>query len=266
MYYSSTVRHVSVYLSFVGRFSDLATALALALTQVMFPSLDRLFERFDRLLFLMKGGRTAYFSEVGKNSEKLISYFERNGGPKYKQGQNPAEWMLEVIGAAPGSHTDIDWHQTWLDSPERQGVRDELARLRTAQPEHAIPKDEDPSAFKEFAAPLSVQYWECQRRVFQQLWRTPVYIFSKFALVSIVGLFIGFSLFKAENTSQGSQNQLFSIFLLFTVFGQLVQQYVLGGIWFLSLELDADVSFFSFFILSLTIQNHASIRFSASAL
>lgn len=61
-----------------------------------------LFERFDRLLFLAKGGKTVYFGEVGKGASVLIDYFERNGGIPYPTGANPAEWMLDVIGASPG--------------------------------------------------------------------------------------------------------------------------------------------------------------------
>ena len=53
-----------------------------------------LFERFDRLLFLAKGGKTVYFGEVGKDSRILIDYFERNGGHQCPSGANPAEWML----------------------------------------------------------------------------------------------------------------------------------------------------------------------------
>ena len=39
-----------------------------------------LFEQFDRLLFLRKGGQTVYFGDVGPNSRTLLDYFERNGG------------------------------------------------------------------------------------------------------------------------------------------------------------------------------------------
>ena len=38
-----------------------------------------LFENFDRLLFLAKGGKTVYFGEVGRGSRILIDYFERTG-------------------------------------------------------------------------------------------------------------------------------------------------------------------------------------------
>jgi ATP-binding cassette subfamily G (WHITE) protein 2 (PDR) len=156
-----------------------------------------LFERFDRLLFLAKGGKTVYFDEVGKNSHKLIDYFERHGGPKYQTGENPAEYILHAIGAAPGSHSDVDWHAEWLDSPERAAVREELARLRReGSGAAADDKSSDPAAYKEFAAPLGQQFFIVTKRVFQQIWRSPTYIYSKIALVSIVGLFIGFSLFK----------------------------------------------------------------------
>ncbi|GAA5999769.1 hypothetical protein JCM10207_005901 [Rhodosporidiobolus poonsookiae] len=182
-----------------------------------------LFSRFDRLLFLARGGKTIYFGEVGEESKILRSYFERNGSQKFPDGVNPAEFMLEVIGAAPGSHTEIDWHQTWKDSPEFQKVKAELDTLEM-NPKAVDKSHEDKWHYAQFAVPLTTQYWAVQKRVFQQYWRTPVYIYSKTVLCILVPLFIGFSFFKADTSQQGLQNQLFSIFLLFTVFGQLVQQ------------------------------------------
>jgi ATP-binding cassette subfamily G (WHITE) protein 2 (PDR) len=55
-----------------------------------------LFSRFDRLLFLARGGRTIYFGEVGHQSKILRSYFEKNGAHQCPDNANPAEWMLEV--------------------------------------------------------------------------------------------------------------------------------------------------------------------------
>jgi ATP-binding cassette subfamily G (WHITE) protein 2 (PDR) len=55
-----------------------------------------LFQEFDRLLFLAKGGKTVYFGEVGENSSVLINYFEKNGSIKFGPEDNPAEKMLEV--------------------------------------------------------------------------------------------------------------------------------------------------------------------------
>ena len=58
-----------------------------------------LFENFDELILLKSGGRVVYAGELGKDSRKLIEYFEKNGGPKCPEHANPAEWMLDTIGA-----------------------------------------------------------------------------------------------------------------------------------------------------------------------
>ncbi|KAM5357104.1 hypothetical protein ACJZ2D_016612 [Fusarium nematophilum] len=62
-----------------------------------------LFQRFDRLLFLSKDGRTVYFGDIGDHSQTLTDYFDGNGAPSCPPGANPAEWMLQVTGDAPGS-------------------------------------------------------------------------------------------------------------------------------------------------------------------
>ncbi|KAL3468943.1 ABC-2 type transporter-domain-containing protein [Aspergillus californicus] len=190
-----------------------------------------LFQRFDRLLFLQSGGRTVYFGEVGENSHILIDYFTRNGGPPCPPDANPAEWMLDVIGAAPGSHTEINWFQTWRDSPEYARVHEHLEELKQERSQQTNlaritsgQKREDEASFREFAAPFWTQLWEVQFRVFQQVWRAPIYIYSKTVLCVVSALFVGFSLFHSPNSIQGLQNQMFGIFMLLTLFGQLIQQ------------------------------------------
>ncbi|KAL1724115.1 ABC-2 type transporter-domain-containing protein [Schizophyllum commune] len=189
-----------------------------------------LIQEFDRLLFLARGGKTVYFGDLGPNSSTLTSYFERNGAHPCPPDANPAEWMLEVIGAAPGHTTDKDWNQVWRSSPEYRRVKDELAEMKAtlsqlpdednnnANPAHA---NKPPSTF---AASFGTQLGLCFQRAWQQLWRTPTYIYSKILLSTITTLFIGFSFYMAENTQQGLQNQMFSIFMLFTIFNNIVQQ------------------------------------------
>lgn len=190
-----------------------------------------LFQRFDRLLFLAKGGRTVYYGQVGDNSDILIDYFVRSGGPRCPPDANPAEWMLEVIGAAPGSHTDIDWPQTWRESAEYAEIQRHLEELKSQGIQQtrlertvSAQKREDKAAYREFAAPFTVQFQETTKRVFQQYWRSPVYLYSKTLLCVSSALFIGFSLFNMPNTQQGLQNQMLGVFMLMTIFGQLVQQ------------------------------------------
>ncbi|KFY50876.1 hypothetical protein V496_09128 [Pseudogymnoascus sp. VKM F-4515 (FW-2607)] len=181
-----------------------------------------LFQEFDRLLFLAKGGRTVYFGDVGENSSILTDYFVRNGARPCGIEENPAEWMLEVIGAAPGSSTTVDWPVAWNESVEKAEVRVQLADMRR----HLIEKEveTDPTSLDEYAAPMGLQLGTVTQRVFQQFWRTPSYLYSKTFLCSSTGLFIGFSFWDAPTSLAGVQNQLFSIFMLLTIFGNLVQQ------------------------------------------
>ncbi|EEH48113.2 uncharacterized protein PADG_04197 [Paracoccidioides brasiliensis Pb18] len=185
-----------------------------------------LFQRFDRLLFLASGGKTVYFGDVGDRASILSSYFERNGAPKLPADANPAEWMLEVIGAAPGSTTEIDWPEVWRNSPEITAVHAHLDELKASLSEKGQNQEtnKNPEDYHEFAAPFSVQLWECLARIFSQYWRSPTYIYSKTVLCALSALFIGFSFFKAGTSLQGLQNQMFAVFMLMTIFGNLCQQ------------------------------------------
>jgi ABC-type multidrug transport system ATPase subunit len=148
-----------------------------------------LMQQFDRLLFLAKGGRTVYFGELGQNMETLINYFESKGSIKCPQNANPAEWMLEVIGAAPGSHADRDWAEQWNNSPERFEVRRELASMK----EELLKKPAPPrsTGYGEFAMPIWYQFLVCIHRMYQQYWRSPGYLYSKAAvcIVPVSGFF-----------------------------------------------------------------------------
>lgn len=140
-----------------------------------------LFQRFDRLLFLAAGGRTVYFGDIGQNSHILQEYFESNGAPHCPPAENPAEWMLEVIGAAPGSKTEIDWPNVWRHSPQYAEMKSELSRMKELT--RAQTQQDREAGLKEFAVPFSIQLYEVTKRNFEQYWRTPTYIYSKFALV-----------------------------------------------------------------------------------
>ncbi|KAH9430509.1 hypothetical protein MCOR02_007844 [Pyricularia oryzae] len=156
-----------------------------------------LFQRFDRLLFLAKGGKTVYFGDIGENSKIMTDYFERNGGfpcpPRCEPGR------MDVGG---------------YRSSARNYIRHRLAPGMAGESR----------VYREFAAPFHQQIYAVTHRVFQQYWRTPSYIYAKAALCAVTALFIGFVFYDAPNTQQGLQNQMFAIFNILTVFGQLVQQ------------------------------------------
>lgn len=183
-----------------------------------------LLAEFDRLLFLQKGGQTVYFGDLGDNCETLINYFEKYGAHKCPPDANPAEWMLDVIGAAPGSHASQDYYQVWINSSEYADVHKELDTMEIELLK--LPNEKTPDDMKTFAAPIWKQYLFVTERVFQQYWRSPSYTYSKVLLTIISTIFNGFSFFKADRSLQGLQNQMFSVFMFMVIFLTLIQQYL----------------------------------------
>ena len=185
-----------------------------------------LFQRFDRLLFLAPGGKTVYFGGIGEHSKTLTNYFEKNGAEPCPPEENPAEWMMATIGCAPGAYSEIDWPAVWRESPERAEVQNELEHMKVNLRQKSVPDHDaaNKAEYQEFAAPFRVQCWEVFKRVNAQYWRTPSYIYSKIALTVLTALFIGFTFWKSPLSQQGLQNQMFSIFMLVTIFGNLSQQ------------------------------------------
>ena len=183
-----------------------------------------LFQRFDRLLLLAKGGRTVYFGDIGRNSKVLLDYFSRNGAPECPAVTNPAEYMLEAIGAAPVVQTAIDWPAVWKESNEYADVQTELARLRDLASQPSATMDSSFGSHQAFAASFMTQLRAVNLRCAQQYWRTPSYIYSKAILTIGCSLLIGFSFFKGNNTMQGLQNQMFGAFIFLFVLIQLLFQ------------------------------------------
>jgi ABC-type multidrug transport system permease subunit len=181
-----------------------------------------LFQEFDRLLFLAKGGKTVYFGEIGENSQKLLHYFENNGARKCGEDENPAEYMLEIVNAGKNNDGE-DWFNVWNKSEAAKTVQREIDEIHE-QTQHSDLDIAEETGGTEFAMPLWTQVWECTYRVFQQYWRMPEYVLAKILLCVVAGLFIGFSFYGADSTQAGMQNIIFSVFMLTTIFSSLVQQ------------------------------------------
>ncbi|KAF9555496.1 pleiotropic drug resistance ABC transporter [Agrocybe pediades] len=173
------------------------------------PSAE-LFEVFDRLLLLRKGGQTVYFGDVGKNAQSIINYFERSGARKCGDGENPAEYMLDVIGAGATAVTDRDWHDVWLKSKEKTELEENLEKIHEEGRKHPAVAA---TVESHFATPWHYQTWILIKRQHLAFWRNPTYLMSKISLNIIGGLFIGFTFFKSKDTVQGNQNKLFAIFM-----------------------------------------------------
>jgi ATP-binding cassette subfamily G (WHITE) protein 2 (PDR) len=181
-----------------------------------------LFQQFDRLLFLARGGKTVYFGDIGRESRVLLSYFESHGSRTCGEMENPAEFMLEIVNEGVNQKGE-EWHEVWNASEEKQLVLQEIDRIH-AEKANEYEEDFGNEAHAEFAMPFSSQLWYVMHRVNQQYWRMPGYVFAKFILGIGAALFTGFSFFDPPNSMAGMQNVLFGVFMVLTIFQALVQQ------------------------------------------
>jgi ATP-binding cassette subfamily G (WHITE) protein 2 (PDR) len=139
-----------------------------------------LFQEFDNLLFLAKGGRTVYFGPIGTNSETLLQYFKKHGGRPCVKQENPAEYILEAVTLGASGETAHDWPAIWKSSSEFKTMTDGLNQMQhDAGDIETHDKSDDTD---EFAMPLFTQIRYCTTRIFQQYWRTPSYIWGKVVL------------------------------------------------------------------------------------
>lgn len=198
------------------------TSQATILCTIHQPS-AALFQEFDRLLFLAKGGQPVYFGSIGPNSSTLLDYFSSNGARACGSHENPAEYVIEVV--AQPNKTGQEWPSVWRSSPERQAAEQEIDLIHAQHREQPTPEDESDS-HSEFAAPFHVQLYEVMKRIFQQYWRMPSYILAKWALGLASGLFIGFSFYQPPGASSVAAmfNVIYGVFMLTAMFQSLVQQ------------------------------------------
>ncbi|EDO19286.1 hypothetical protein Kpol_1036p28 [Vanderwaltozyma polyspora DSM 70294] len=170
-----------------------------------------LFEQFDRLLLLKKGGQTVYFGDIGQNSTTLLEYFERNGARKCDAKENPAEYILEAIGAGATASVNEDWHQIWKNSPEHTETEQRIEEMiRDLTAKGADSADDDNS---KYATSYFYQFRYVWIRTATTLWRDLPYIMSKMMLNITAGLFIGFTFYDVGKTFTGLQNALFATFM-----------------------------------------------------
>ncbi|KAK8085188.1 ABC multidrug transporter [Apiospora hydei] len=188
---------------------------------------SQLFRMFDRVLLLNKNGHCIYFGDIGHDGSKLISYFEENGAAKCDPEANPAEWMLEVSDAnntkeGEGLPADEYWAQKWASSQQKTQVVSDLEELGT----HAPGATREVVHKHAYAASWTTQVMVVTKRIFQDYWRSPTYVFSKLALCTGVALFNGLSFQNTRHDVQGLQNLIFSMFLFSQMFATVDQQVI----------------------------------------
>ncbi|KAK9141589.1 hypothetical protein Syun_010989 [Stephania yunnanensis] len=174
------------------------------------PSID-IFEAFDELFLMKRGGEEIYVGPLGHHSCHLISYFEGiEGVSKIKDGYNPATWMLEVTTAAQEDILGVDFANVYNNSDLYRRNKALIQELSTPPPGsrdlHFSTKYSQ-SFFTQCMACLWKQYWS--------YWRNPPYTAVRFFFTTVIALMFGtifWDVGSKTNTQQDLINSMGSMY------------------------------------------------------
>ncbi|XP_024979259.1 pleiotropic drug resistance protein 1-like isoform X1 [Cynara cardunculus var. scolymus] len=174
------------------------------------PSVD-IFEAFDELFLMKRGGRELYVGPVGHNSCHLIKYFEDiEGVSKIKDGYNPATWMLEVSTSSQELALGVDFTEIYTNSElysRNKALIKELSVPRPGTSDLHFPTQYPQPFFTQFRACLWKQRWS--------YWRNPPYTAVRFAFTTGIGLMFGsifWDLGSRRKTVQNLSNAMGSLY------------------------------------------------------
>lgn len=181
-----------------------------------------LFESFDNVLLLAPGGRTTYFGQIGEErghgSDRIRTYFERNGAEECDPQANVAEYILEVVSG--GKSQGINWGEKWINSQEAKDTRQHIKEI--VEERKARPENDDPRAKREFAANPGMQLREVVLRQFRDIWREPSFPYAILFSNFVTGLVAGGAFAHLGLSPTEYQNRVFIVFLVILNFPAVV--------------------------------------------
>jgi ABC-type multidrug transport system permease subunit len=166
---------------------------------------------FDRLLLLKSGGFEVYFGNVGKFAMELVEYFEnlpidtsQFDQPMLPENKNPANWMLEVIGAGTGKKLTPDFVSLYSTSELRAQNMKIIETL-------SIPSTATPLTFENsYQSTYLTQISTVVHRTFVDYWRNVAYNFTRFCTLQFLGILFGLVWFQLDTSDIAGLNSKIS--------------------------------------------------------
>uniref|UniRef100_A0A0E0LUI1 ABC transporter domain-containing protein n=1 Tax=Oryza punctata TaxID=4537 RepID=A0A0E0LUI1_ORYPU len=168
------------------------------------PSID-IFEAFDELFLMKRGGEEIYVGPLGHHSCDLIEYFEGvEGVSKIKPGYNPATWMLEVTTLAQEDILGISFADVYKNSDlyqRNQSLIKGISRPPQGSKDLFFPT--------QFSQSFSTQCMACLWKQNLSYWRNPPYTVVRFFFSLVVALMFG-TIFWRLGSKRSRQQDLFN--------------------------------------------------------
>lgn len=169
------------------------------------PSID-IFESFDELLLMKRGGEVIYMGPLGTDSRIMIEYFESIPGvSKICAGHNPATWMLEISTPTAAEKIGVDFADAFRRSAQFQRNETLIKSLKTPVEGHA-----DLHLAPHYATSYGTQFtanlWKRTRRY----GRAPDYNVVRYFFCLIMALLVG-GVFFGLGEKRSTQQDLFNV-------------------------------------------------------
>ncbi|KAG7350244.1 ABC-2 type transporter-domain containing protein [Nitzschia inconspicua] len=183
------------------------------------PSIS-IFNSFDTLLLLKRGGEVVFYGDLGENSKNLISYLQQyEATPLIQPGENPATWMLTTIGAGSAGGETFDYAGAYKSSELHLQALEKIDEIvKTSGKENAI------TFPSKYATSRYVQMLTVMKRTWKIYWRSPSYNRTRVITSAFLSLLIG-SVYVSDRvpTSEPAMNSrvttIYVSFLMMAILG-----------------------------------------------
>ncbi|KAI4329206.1 hypothetical protein L6164_021496 [Bauhinia variegata] len=166
------------------------------------PSID-IFEAFDELLLMKRGGQVIYSGPLGRHSQKVIEFYEAVPGvPKIADKYNPATWMLEVTSIAAEVRLGMDFAEYYKSSSLYQRNKALVKELSTPPP-----GAQDLYFPTQFSQSTWGQFKSCLWKQWLTYWRSPDYNLVRYFFTLASALLLG-TIFWRVGKKRESANDL----------------------------------------------------------
>ncbi|XP_063937326.1 pleiotropic drug resistance protein 1-like isoform X1 [Daucus carota subsp. sativus] len=188
------------------------------------PSID-IFEAFDELFLMKRGGMELYVGPVGRDSCELIKYFEDiDGVSKIQDGYNPATWMLEVTASSQEMILGVDFTEIYQNSDLYRykislfrlfnSAKNAILIYKLCRRNKALikelssprPGSSDISFPTQYSQSFFVQCWACLWKQRSSYWRNTSYTAVRFIFTIAISLIFGTMFWDLGNKINSRQD------------------------------------------------------------
>ncbi|KAK4353409.1 hypothetical protein RND71_028927 [Anisodus tanguticus] len=195
------------------------------------PSID-IFEAFDELLLMKRGGQVIYAGPLGHHSRLLIEYFQVSiisfknfklsrrhcidisvtknrflqsvpGVPTIKEGYNPATWMLDITTPAVEAQLNVDFADNFAKSDLYRRNQELIEQLSVP-----APGSRDLHFPTKYSQPFFNQCKACFWKQHLSYWRHPQYNAIRFFMTAMIVIIFGIIFWDKGNKMNKLQDLL----------------------------------------------------------